>query len=42
VVVKFGKEKIEGIAEDVDDNGSLVIITGKEKRTVTAGEVTVV
>jgi len=42
VIVKFGKENIEGIAEDVDDNGSLVIITGKEKRTVTAGEVTVV
>jgi BirA family biotin operon repressor/biotin-[acetyl-CoA-carboxylase] ligase len=42
VVVKFGKEKIEGIAEDIDDNGSLVIGVGKEKRVVTAGEVTMV
>jgi len=42
VAVKFGKEKIEGIAEDIDDNGSLVIRTGKDLRVVTAGEVTAV
>lgn len=41
VTVKFGKEKIEGIAEDIDDNGSLVIKAKKGKRVVTAGEVTV-
>jgi BirA family biotin operon repressor/biotin-[acetyl-CoA-carboxylase] ligase len=42
VVVKFGKEKIEGVAEDIDDNGSLVIRTRKGERVVRAGEVTVV
>ena len=42
VAVKFGKEKIEGVAEDIDDNGSLVIRTRKGKRVVRAGEVTVV
>jgi BirA family biotin operon repressor/biotin-[acetyl-CoA-carboxylase] ligase len=42
VEVKFGKEKIEGLAEDIDENGSLVIITKKGKRVVRAGEVTVV
>ena len=42
VMVKFGKEKIEGVAEDIDDNGSLVIRTKKGKRVVRAGEVTVV
>lgn len=42
VIVKFGKEKIEGVAQDIDDNGSLVIRTRKEKRVVRAGEVTVV
>jgi biotin-(acetyl-CoA carboxylase) ligase len=42
VTVKFGKEKIEGIAEDIDENGSLIMRVGKEKRVVTAGEVTVV
>jgi BirA family biotin operon repressor/biotin-[acetyl-CoA-carboxylase] ligase len=41
VTVKFGKEKIEGTAEDIDDNGSLVIKAKKGKRVVTAGEVTV-
>jgi BirA family biotin operon repressor/biotin-[acetyl-CoA-carboxylase] ligase len=41
VTVKFGKEKIEGMAEDIDDNGSLVIRTKKGERVVTAGEVTV-
>jgi BirA family biotin operon repressor/biotin-[acetyl-CoA-carboxylase] ligase len=42
VAVKFGKEKIEGVAEDIDDNGSLVIRARREKRVVRAGEVTVV
>ncbi len=42
VAVRFGKEKIEGVAEDIDDNGSLVIRTRKEKRIVRAGEVTAV
>jgi BirA family biotin operon repressor/biotin-[acetyl-CoA-carboxylase] ligase len=41
VVVKFGKEKMEGMAEDIDDNGSLVIKTKKGERVLTAGEVTV-
>jgi BirA family biotin operon repressor/biotin-[acetyl-CoA-carboxylase] ligase len=41
VTVKFGKEKIEGMAEDIDDNGSLVIRTKKGEKVVTAGEVTV-
>jgi BirA family biotin operon repressor/biotin-[acetyl-CoA-carboxylase] ligase len=41
VTVKFGKEKIEGIAENIDDNGSLVIKTKKGEKVVTAGEVTV-
>lgn len=40
VTVKYGKEKIEGIAEDIDDNGSLVVKVGKDKKVVTAGEVT--
>lgn len=40
VTVKSGKERIEGIAEDIDDNGSLIIRVGKEKRVVTTGEVT--
>jgi BirA family biotin operon repressor/biotin-[acetyl-CoA-carboxylase] ligase len=42
VAVKFGKEKIEGMAEDIDDNGSLVIKTNKGEKVVTAGEVTVI
>jgi BirA family biotin operon repressor/biotin-[acetyl-CoA-carboxylase] ligase len=42
VAVKLGKEKIEGVAEDIDDSGSLVIRTRKERRIVRAGEVTVV
>ncbi len=42
VAVKFGKEKIEGLAEDIDENGSLVIKTKRGKRVVRAGEVTVV
>lgn len=42
VAVKFGKERIEGVAEDIDDNGSLVIRTRREKRMVRAGEVTVI
>ncbi|MGB8658664.1 MAG: biotin--[acetyl-CoA-carboxylase] ligase [Candidatus Zixiibacteriota bacterium] len=42
VTVKLGRERIEGIAEDIDDNGSLVVKAGKERRLVTAGEVTVV
>jgi BirA family biotin operon repressor/biotin-[acetyl-CoA-carboxylase] ligase len=42
VVVRLGKEKIEGIAEDIDDNGSLVIKAGKEMKVVRAGEVTMV
>ncbi len=42
VVVKFGKERIQGVAEDIDDNGSLVMRTKKGERVVRAGEVTVV
>ena len=42
VTVKLGKEKIEGLAQDIDDNGSLVIKTKKGERAVRAGEVTVV
>jgi len=41
VTVKFGKEKIEGMAENIDENGSLVIKTQKGEKVVTAGEVTV-
>jgi BirA family biotin operon repressor/biotin-[acetyl-CoA-carboxylase] ligase len=41
VTVKFGKEKIEGMAENIDDNGCLVIKTPKGENVVTAGEVTV-
>jgi BirA family biotin operon repressor/biotin-[acetyl-CoA-carboxylase] ligase len=41
VTVKFGREKIEGMAEEIDGSGSLVIKTKKGKRVVTAGEVTV-
>jgi BirA family biotin operon repressor/biotin-[acetyl-CoA-carboxylase] ligase len=40
VTVKFGKEKIEGTAENIDDNGSLVIKTKKGEKVVRAGEVT--
>ena len=39
VTIKYGKEKIEGIAEDIDENGSLIMRVGKEKRVVNAGEV---
>ncbi len=42
VTVKYGKEEIEGIAEDIDDHGSLVLRVGKEKRVVTTGEVAAV
>jgi BirA family biotin operon repressor/biotin-[acetyl-CoA-carboxylase] ligase len=42
VQVKFGKEIIEGQAQDIDDNGSLIIKTKKGERAVRAGEVTVV
>ncbi len=42
VMVKFGKEKIEGVAQDIDDNGSLIIRTKKGERVVRAGEVMVV
>jgi BirA family biotin operon repressor/biotin-[acetyl-CoA-carboxylase] ligase len=42
VAVRFGRERIEGLAQDIDDNGSLVIITPKGERVVRAGEVTVV
>ncbi len=41
VTVKFGRENIEGMAEEIDGSGSLVIKTKKGKRLVTAGEVTV-
>jgi BirA family biotin operon repressor/biotin-[acetyl-CoA-carboxylase] ligase len=41
VAVKFGKEKIEGTAENIDENGSLVIKTKKGEKVVRAGEVTV-
>jgi len=41
VSIKFGKEKIEGVAENIDENGSLVVKTKKGKKVVTAGEVTV-
>jgi len=42
VAVRFGRERIEGLAQDIDDNGSLVIMTPKGERVVRAGEVTVV
>ncbi|MGB2990087.1 MAG: biotin--[acetyl-CoA-carboxylase] ligase [Candidatus Zixiibacteriota bacterium] len=42
VAVKFGGEKIEGMAQDIDDNGSLLIRTASGERAVRAGEVTVV
>ncbi|KPK99827.1 MAG: hypothetical protein AMJ91_06200 [candidate division Zixibacteria bacterium SM23_73_3] len=42
VTVKLGKEKIEGVAQDIDDNGSLVVRTRKGERTLRGGEVTVV
>lgn len=42
VAVKFGKEKIEGIAQDIDDSGSLLIRAAGGERVVRAGEVTVV
>jgi BirA family biotin operon repressor/biotin-[acetyl-CoA-carboxylase] ligase len=41
VSLKFGKEKIEGMAENIDDNGSLVIKTQKGEKVVRAGEVMV-
>jgi BirA family biotin operon repressor/biotin-[acetyl-CoA-carboxylase] ligase len=41
VAVRFGKEKIEGMAENIDENGSMVIKTKKGEKVVTAGEVTV-
>jgi len=41
VAVRFGKEKIEGTAENIDENGSLVIKTKKGEKVVTAGEVMV-
>ena len=41
VAVRFGKEKIEGMAENIDENGSLVIKTKKGEKVVRAGEVTV-
>ncbi len=41
VRVKYGKEEIDGTAQDIDDNGSLVIKTKKGERPVRAGEVTV-
>jgi BirA family biotin operon repressor/biotin-[acetyl-CoA-carboxylase] ligase len=41
VTVRFGKEKLEGIAENIDENGSLVMKVKKGKKVVTAGEVTV-
>lgn len=42
VAVRFGRGRIEGLAQDIDDNGSLVIMTPKGERVVRAGEVTVV
>lgn len=42
VAVKYGRERIEGLAQDIDDSGSLVIKTTKGERVVRAGEVTVV
>jgi BirA family biotin operon repressor/biotin-[acetyl-CoA-carboxylase] ligase len=42
VSVKLGKERIEGMAEDIDDNGSLVIRAGEETKVIRAGEVSVV
>ncbi|MCK4385811.1 MAG: biotin--[acetyl-CoA-carboxylase] ligase, partial [candidate division Zixibacteria bacterium] len=41
VAVRFGKEKIEGMAKNIDENGSLVIKTKKGEKVVRAGEVTV-
>ncbi len=41
ITLRFGKEKIEGTAENIDENGSLVIRTKKGRKVVTAGEVTV-
>jgi len=41
VAVRFGKGKIEGMAENIDENGSLVIRTKKGEKVVRAGEVTV-
>ncbi|UCB52895.1 MAG: biotin--[acetyl-CoA-carboxylase] ligase [Candidatus Zixiibacteriota bacterium] len=41
VAVKFGREKIEGLARDIDDYGSLVIRTPRGEKVVRAGEVTV-
>jgi len=41
VTVKCGKEKIEGMAKNIDENGSLVIKTKKGEKVVTAGEVIV-
>jgi BirA family biotin operon repressor/biotin-[acetyl-CoA-carboxylase] ligase len=42
VAVRFGRGRIEGLAQDFDDSGSLVIMTPKGERVVRAGEVTVV
>jgi BirA family biotin operon repressor/biotin-[acetyl-CoA-carboxylase] ligase len=42
VTVKFGREKVEGLAQDIDDDGSLVIKTARGEKVVRAGEVTVV
>jgi len=42
VKLLYGKEKLKGLAKDIDENGSLILETRKGERTVTAGEVTLI
>lgn len=42
VKLQYGKEKLKGLVKDIDENGSLILETRKGKRTVTAGEVTLI
>jgi len=42
VKLQYGKEKLKGMVKDIDENGSLILETRKGKRTVTAGEVTLI
>lgn len=40
IKVKWGKKVLKGQAKDIDENGSLIIRTGRGERTISAGEVT--
>jgi BirA family biotin operon repressor/biotin-[acetyl-CoA-carboxylase] ligase len=42
VVAKMGGEALRGVADGIDDEGRLLLRIGSERRTVTAGEVSLV